>query len=53
MIGLGFFINLQDPGPGAVIAFQRNGYASLLVRGAKTPEQYVSAIKLHLILVGA
>jgi hypothetical protein len=51
MINLGFFINLQDPGPGAVISFQRNGYASLLAYGANTPEQYLSAIKRHLSLV--
>jgi hypothetical protein len=41
----GYDVDQIDPGPGAVVTFDSNGKSVLLVTDAKTPEDFVGAIR--------
>ena len=42
---LGYEVDRTDPGPGAIITFDSNAKSILLIRNAKTPEEFVGAIR--------
>jgi hypothetical protein len=44
----GFRIDIAEPGPGAVVAFDREGTAETVARNASEPAEFVSAIKTRL-----
>ena len=41
----GYEVDRSDPGPGAVVTFDSNGKSVLLISDAKTPEDFVGAIR--------
>jgi hypothetical protein len=41
----GYEVDRSDPGPGAVVTFDGNGKSVLLISDAKTPEDFVGAIR--------
>jgi len=41
----GYEVDRSDPGPGAVVTFDSNGKSILLISDAKTPEDFVGAIR--------
>jgi hypothetical protein len=44
----GFCVDVSDPGPGAVVAFNASGSAEVIARNAVEPPDYVLAIKTRL-----
>lgn len=47
---MGYQLDPQaDPGPGAVVAFDKDGHAIVLMRGAITPSDFVSPIRARVL----
>ncbi len=47
---MGYQLDPQaDPGPGAVVAFDKDGHAIVLARGAITPSDFVSPIRARVL----
>jgi len=45
LASLGYEVDRTDPGPGAVVTFDGNAKSVLLIRDAKTPEEFVGAMR--------
>lgn len=48
MRAMNYKLNIEDPGPGAVVGFDYQAKAVCLVTGADLPGEYVDAIRRHL-----
>lgn len=49
----GFRIAITNPGPGAIVAFDRDGTAETIARNASEPREFVSAIETRLDAIRA